>query len=194
MRWFLAVALAVILLASCAPTAQAEEAPAELTADQQAIRAILSQYRSPLPPWTIEAFAGNHPDFDIAGYLAVMMCESSLGTTGGSFRYNNPGNIKFGGWRAADDPKVWLRWMNGSWHCRGQGVYGTFPSMYWGQRAAIRLIYETGYNARLAAHDWWGFANRYYGRTVAGISGYVANLRAAHNRLVKTAALYGAAW
>jgi hypothetical protein len=66
--------------------------------------------------------------------------------------------------------------------------------MYWGQRAAIRLIYETGYNARLAAHDWWGFANRYYGRTVAGISGYVANLRAAHNRFVKTAALYGAAW
>lgn len=164
----------------------------ELTPDQMAIRAILAQYHSPLPCWTIEAFAQSHADFDIAGYLAVMMCESTLGTKGGSARNNNPGNLKFGGWRAPDDPKVWLRWMNGYWYSPGQGIYGSYPSMYWGQRSSIRLIYDTGYNAQLAAHDWWGFANRYYGAGVTSV--YVTNLQAAHDRFVRAAAKYGAVW
>jgi hypothetical protein len=130
----------------------------EDTADTQAIRGILLAHRSPLPWWTVAAFKNQHPDFDVAGYLAVMQSESGMGTTGGSARYNNPGNIKFCGWRAPGDPKVWLLWQCGSWYCKGQGWYGVYSSMYWGQRAAIRLIYDTGYNAQLAAHDWEGFS------------------------------------
>ena len=185
---------AVAITAVFIPGLFAAPALAWTETDTTALRSILSEHRSPLPPWTIEAFAALHEDFDVAGYLAVMWAESSLGTTGGSARHNNPGNIKFGGWRAPDDPKVWLRWMSGSWYCRGQGTYGTYLSMYWGQRAAIRLIYDTGYNAQLAAHDWWGFANRYFGRNVPGISRYVANLRAAHGIIVRKAAAHGAVW
>lgn len=162
--------------------------------DELAVKGILADHGSPLPWWTICAFAESHPDFSIAAYLAVMWCESSLGTTGGSARYNNPGNIKWGGWMDPDDSRVWYRWMNGSWYCPGQGTYGTYPSMYWGQRAAIRLIYDAGYNADLAAEDWWGFSNRYYGAGVPGISRYVANLEAAHKLIVKEAREYGTLW
>ena len=164
--------------------------------DKVAVEGILSKYRSPLPPWTILAFKESHPDFDIAGYLTVMWCESSLGTTGGSFKYNNPGNIKWGGYRAPDDPKVWLRWMNGKWYCKGQGWYGTYPSMYWGQRAAIRLIYDSAheYNTMLADHEWDAFAAVYDGSKVPGIAKYTANLEAAHALLVREAAKYGASW
>lgn len=162
-------------------------------ADRAAVRGILAEYRSPLPPWTIEAFAESHPDFDLAGYLAVMFCESRLGTIGGSARYNNPGNIKFCGWMDPADLRVWLRWQNGAWYSPEQGWYGTYPSMYWGQRAAIRLIYDAGYNAQLAAHDWRGFARRYYG-SGPGLEQYIRNLRAAHALMVRKAAAYGAGW
>ncbi|NLX20690.1 MAG: hypothetical protein GXY55_03325 [Phycisphaerae bacterium] len=186
------VLLAALILGAvffCAPVQAAEW---EGTADSAALRAIYAKAHSPLPWWTPAAFKASHPDFDCAAFCAVLQCESSLGTTGGSARYNNPGNIKFKGWREPDDPKVWLRWMNGSWYCPGQGTYGTFPSMYWGQRAAIRLIYDCGYNAMLADEDWWGFANRYYGAGVPGISRYVSNLRTAHDLIVKEAREYGA--
>ena len=162
--------------------------------DTVAIQGILQEHHSPLPWWTVAAFKASHSDFDVAGYLAVMEAESSMGRTGGSARYCNPGNIKFCGWRAPDDPKVWLRWQCGSWYCKGQGYYGRYPTMYWGQRAAIRLIYDAGYNRQLAAHDWDGFSKRYYGTNVKGRSSYIADLRAAHNRIVQEARAYGVAW
>lgn len=153
------------------------------TADTAAIRGILAEGRSPLPWWTISAFAASHPDFDIAGYLAVVWAESSLGR--GCDYKCNPGSIKGG-----SVGRIWRDLRIGV----SPAGYNVYCNMYEGQRAAIRLIYDAGYNAHLAAHDWWGFANRYYGRYVPGINGYVANLKAAHARVVKMAAAYGAVW
>lgn len=158
--------------------------------DHTAIRGILSEHRSPLPPWTIEAFADLHPEFSIAGYLTVMQCESGMGTTGGSAKYNNPGNIKF----VEGGKDVWHTLASGIWYCKGQGWYNCYPDMYTGQRAAIRLLYDSkhGYNALLAAHDWEGFGRIYYGAHVP--AQYLRNLKAAHNRIVREAAAYGATW
>lgn len=163
--------------------------------DRAAIRGILTQYRSPLPAYTIEAFADAHEDFDIAGYLTVMWCESSLGTTGGSRRYNNPGNLKFS--RA---PGIWYELMSGRWYCRGQGYYGKYPSMYAGQRAAIRILYDAnspwGHSLMplLVGHQWDSFSRHYFGTGVSGRWAYVRNLRAAHALIVRLAAGYGARW
>lgn len=151
--------------------------------DSDAIRGILSDARSPLPWWTIVAFKDTHPQFDIAGYLAVMWAESSLGKT--CDYKHNPGSIKGGSvgtvWR---DLRVGV----------SPAGYNIYRTIYDGQRAAIRLIYDCGYNAMLAAEDWWGFSNRYYGAGVPGISRYVANLRAAHALIVKEARNYGVQW
>jgi len=149
--------------------------------DELAVKGILADHGSPLPWWTICAFKDTHPAFDIAGYLAVMWAESSLGKT--CDYKNNPGSIKGG-----SVGTVWRDLRIGV----SPAGYNVYRSIYDGQRAAIRLIYDCGYNADLAAEDWWGFANRYYGRGVPGISGYVANLRAAHDLIVKEAREYGA--
>ena len=166
--------------------------PAPENPDKLAVEGILSRYKSPLPPWTIIAFKGQHPDFDIAGYLTVMMCESSLGTTGGSAKYNNPGNIKY--MKGSD--KIWHTLATGKWFCKGQGWYNTYASMYYGQRAAIRLIYDAkaGYNAKLAAHQWSAFGRTYFGANVPGLQQYLRNLQRVHASIVKQAAAYGAQW
>jgi hypothetical protein len=173
-------------------TMPAPEPQPEVNYDQLAVEGILQNHKSPLPPWTIVAFAQNHPDFDIAGYLTVVWCESSLGTTGGSFRHNNPGNIKY--MKGSD--KIWHTLATGKWYCKGQGWYNEYPDMYTGQRAVIRLLYEAKgkYNALLAAHEWTRFANAYFGANVAGKAQYIRNLKSAHARIVKEAATYGAVW
>ena len=174
----LAVIVAFGWLFCFTDTAKAEISPA----DKAAVEGILAAHHSPLPAYTIVAFAEDHPDFDIAGYLSVMWAESSLGCAG---RLNNPGSIKGGAVGS-----VWRDLRVGA-NARG---YNRYASIYDGQRAAIRLLYDRGYNTQLAAGDWWGFANRYYGRGVPGIGGYVANLKAAHGILVKEAAGYEALW
>jgi hypothetical protein len=151
--------------------------------DELAVKGILADHGSPLPWWTICAFKDTHPAFDIAGYLAVMWAESSLGKT--CDYKNNPGSIKGG-----SVGTVWRDLRIGV----SPAGYNVYRSIYDGQRAAIRLIYDCGYNADLAAEDWWGFANRYYGRGVPGISRYVANLEAAHTMIVKEAREYGTLW
>ena len=151
--------------------------------DELAVKGILADHGSPLPWWTICAFFDTHPQFDIASYLAVMWAESSLGKT--CDYKHNPGSIKGG-----PVGTVWRDLRIGV----SPAGYNVYRSIYDGQRAAIRLIYDTGYNAQLAAHDWWGFANRYFGRNVPGISRYVANLRAAHGIIVRKAAAHGAVW
>jgi len=172
-------------------TPKAQAASYEGTPDTLAIQGILKAHHSPLPWWTIAAFAEAHPDFDIAGYLTIMWCESSLGTTGGSHTYNNPGNIK----HRAGGKEIWHTLAGGNkWWCAGQGWYNVYPDVYTGQRAGIRLIYEWGYNAALAAHDWDGFAARYYGANVPGLAKYTAGLEAAHRLIVREAAKYGTAW
>ena len=160
--------------------------------DQLAIEGILAKHKSPLPSWTIVAFAQNHPDFDIAGYLTVVWCESSLGTTGGSFKHNNPGNIKY----MEGSDKIWHTLATGKWYCKGQGWYNEYPDMYTGQRAVIRLLYDgkSGYNRLLADHEWTRFGRTYYGAGVPGLNQYLKNLKSAHARIVKEAATYGAQW
>ena len=175
-------------------TTEKGEGTTQKTVEQVFLEGFLSKYNSPLPVEPILLFKLLHPDFDIAGYLTVAWCESSLGTTGGSARYNNPGNIKWGGWRKPGDPKVWYLWMNGYWYCRGQGTYGTYSSMKWGQQANIRLLYDVGYNEMLSEHNWIGFANHYFGRGVPGKNSYIRNLRAAHSIVVNAAAEYGLNW
>jgi hypothetical protein len=163
------------------------------TPDARAIQAIYREAGSPLPWYTVAAFRSSHPAFDVAGFLAVLWCESGLGTTGKSRTYHNPGNIKFCGWMDPTDPRVWLRWQCGAFRAAG-APYGHYLSHYWGQRAAIRLIWDRGYNEDLAAGDWWGFASRYYGAGVPGIATYVRNLQVAHDRFVRIAASHGCAW
>jgi len=103
--WLLALIMAAIvaLFIWAAPAA----AQWEKTPDARAIQAIYREAGSPLPWWTVAAFKYTHPDFDVAGYLAIIKMESSLKTTGGSARYHNPGNMRFAGWREPGDPKVW---------------------------------------------------------------------------------------
>jgi hypothetical protein len=160
--------------------------------DTLAIQGILAKYKSPLPWWTISAFHTAHPDFDLSGYFTVMSAESSLGTTGGSHTYNNPGNLR----PAKGSTKIWQTLATGQWFCPGQGWYNVYPDMYTGQRAAIRLIYDSDhhYNALLAAHKWEAMASIYYGAGVAGLAGYIKSLKAVHARIVKEAAKYGASW
>ena len=170
----------------------AQPAEASPTPDAIAVQKFLKNHKSPLPWWTIAAFKEAHPDFDIAGYLTVIWCESSLGTTGGSARYNNPGNIKY----MQGSDKFWHKLAVGKWLCPGQGWYNRYLDIYTGQRAAIRLIYDSKYhyNTLLAAHDWEGFAAIYYGEKVAGLAQYTANLEAAHALIVREAARYGVSW
>jgi hypothetical protein len=169
----LTVILAVFLLPGIVQAAPA---------DQAALEGILAAHHSPMPAYTIAAFADLHPDFDIGGFLAVMWAESSLGTAG---RLNNPGSIKGGA-----PGSLWRDLRVGT----SRSGYNRYGTMRDGTRAAIRLIYDRGYIALLSAHDWWGFANRYYGRGVPGIGRYVANLRAAHRIIIKEAANHGATW
>ena len=151
--------------------------------DELAVRGILQEHGSPLPWWTIVAFKDTHPQFDIAGYLAVMWAESSLATT--CDYKHNPGSI-----RGGSVGTVWRDLRIGV----SPAGYNVYKSIYDGQRAAIRLVWDCGYNAQLAAEDWWGFANRYYGAGVAGISRYVTNLEAAHGMIVKEAREWGVVW
>jgi hypothetical protein len=152
-----------------------------------AIQGILAKYDSPVPWWNISAFAASHADFDVAGFLAVLQCESGLGTTGKSRTYNNPGNIVFSGWASeASDGfalRPWLLWQSGWFTSAGQ-CFGTYPSMYWGCRAAVRLFYDRGYNTLMREHQWYAFAVRWYGDK-PGLDQYAANLVAAHARFVR---------
>jgi hypothetical protein len=112
-----------------------------------------------------------------------MSAESSLGRA--CDYKHNPGSI-----RGGPVGTVWRDLRIGV-SPRGYNVY---PDLYSGQRAAIRLIYDRGYNALLVAHSWEAFANRYFGRGVPGKAAYIRTLRAAHASLVKEAARYGAKW
>jgi len=135
------------------------------------VEGYLSAHRSPLPSWTIGAFSRAHPDFDVAGYLAVVYCESSLGKDCGHAT-NNVGCIKGG-----KVGTVWRDLRVGTW--RGFNLYA---SIYDGNRAAIRLIYDRGYNTMLASHSFEAFSRKYYGN-VAGRVSYMNRLIKAHNRI-----------
>lgn len=173
--------LAAIFGALLVDQAQAQT-PYEGTADTAAIQGILAAHRSPIPWWTVAAFKANNPTFDVAGFLAVAWAESSLGKAG---RLHNIGSIKGGPigtlWR---DLRVGVT----------RSGYNRYPDIRAGTRAAIRLIWERGYNAQLAAHNFSGFADRYYGRYVPGKHQYIRTLKAAHLIIVREAAAYGAAW
>lgn len=182
MKYVLPFLAAALMTCTISGTAKAEVNT--MDPDKLAVEGILSKYRSPLPEWTILAFKQSHEDFDIAGYLTVMWCESSLGTNCG-IATNNPGGIKGG-----PVGTVWRDLRVGV----GKRGFNLYANMYDGQRAAIRLIYDKGYNAQLAAHDWTGFGNRYYGKGVPGLARYIRNLKAAHKILVAEAAKYGAIW
>jgi hypothetical protein len=188
-RW-LTVGVIVLVLAGWYVFA----APAlAATPDEAAVQKILAQYHSPLPWWTITAYARAHPDFDIGGYLTVAFCESDYCTIGKSATYHNPGNIiarppYYESWR------VWYTWQIGTFTSSGR-LFGAYPDAYTGQRALIRLLYDhpNGYNALLREHKWYPFAVKFYG-TGPGLDAYVADLVAAHARIVKQAARYGAMW
>lgn len=173
-----ALLLAVLVAAFfmfASPALAYQDAP-----ETEAIRGILAAHESPMPWWTIAAYAAGHSDFDVPGFLAVAWAESSLGK--GAPGHKNVGSIKGGP-------------VGSLWRDLRVGVtrsgYNVYPDMRAGTRALIYLLMERGYMAQLAAHDFWGFANRYYGRNVPGITRYVANLRAAHGIIVREAAEYG---
>jgi hypothetical protein len=153
--------------------------------DDEAIHHVLKELKSPLPGYTISAFKKNNPDFDIAGYLAVVGAESSYGRDMYAQRHFNVGSIKGG-----SVGKIWRDLRIGTTPA-GYNVYRNF---YDGQRAAIRLIYDAGYNKQLRNHDWEGFANRYYGKDVPGKDQYIKNLKIHHDRIVKMAREKGAKW
>jgi hypothetical protein len=177
LRWRLSLPLVVVALAAFFVASS----PA-CAGDREAVYGILQAHKSPLPAETILAFAANNPEFDIAGYLAVAWAESSLGTAG---RLNNPGSI-----RGGTPGTVWRDLRIGA----TRSGYNRYATIYDGQRALIRLLWERGYNERLRTHQWQAFANRYYGRGVPGIRMYLRNLKAAHARLVREAAQWGASW
>ena len=185
----ISIALAIVfILTIFSSFSVAQASPAQ---DAKAVQGILQKYHSTMPVSVFIDFKQQHSDFDIAGALTVLFCESSLGTTGGSFRHNNPGNIKFGGWDPSPS-KPWLLWMNGYWNCKGQGRYGTYSTMAIGTKADVYLLYR--YNASLRSHNWSSFANSYFGRNVPGIGAYKRNLAAAHSLIVRLAKTYGAIW
>jgi hypothetical protein len=179
------ILVCLILCAAFAGPVQAED---------DAIQSILAEYKSPVPWWNISAFAASHADFDVAGFLAVLQCESGLGTTGKSAKYNNPGNIVFVGWANQYDFSLrpWLLWQSGWFESAGQR-FGAYQSMYWGCRAAVRLFYDRGYNTLLREHQWYGFAVKWYGDK-PGLDQYAANLVAAHARFVGEGAERGVTW
>lgn len=151
--------------------------------DTVAIRAILAAHESPMPWWTIAAYASGHPAFDVAGFLAVAWAESSLGR--GASGTRNVGSIKGG-----PVGSLWRDLRTG----RTRSGYNIYPDMRAGTRALIYLLTERGYNDELAAHQWQAFANRYYGAGVSGIGRYIANLKAVHSIIVREAARLGVAW
>ena len=188
MRRALYIALIALLIIIgmwiVADAAQADTTPTTM----DFLERYLGSQDSPLPAYTIYWFWRAHPDFDIAGYLTVMAAESSLGTTGGSRRYNNPGNLK-----PSQASNPWQQLASGTWYSKGQGTYNRYPDMYTGQRAAILLIYAR-YNSALAGHNWSGFARRYYGEGVSGLGSYTSNLAVLHSRILRDAARYGLVW
>jgi hypothetical protein len=126
--------------------------------------------------------------------LTVAFCESAYATVGQSRTFNNPGNIiarphSWEPWR------VWYTWQTGTFMSAGRW-FGAYPDMYTGQRALIRLFYDhpNRYNDLMREHRWYRFAALFYGEGVPGLDGYVANLVAAHARIVKRAASLGCAW
>jgi hypothetical protein len=173
----------VLVLTICVFVTLAFGSVAKAADDSDVLQQFIESANSPLPWWTPYYFHIDHPDFDIAGYLAVAWCESSLGK--GSMKYHNVGSIKGG-----PVGSVWRDLRIGTFG----GGYNIYANFYDGQRAAIRLLYDKGYNSKLKSHDWWGFANRYYGSGVAGIGAYVANLQSAHSYIVRFAANRGVTW
>lgn len=158
-------------------------------ADATALDAILSAHKSPLPDYTILAFAKAHPGFSIANYLTVMQCESGMGTTGLSAKWCNPGNIIWGG-RNPFVAKPWLTLQTGYFLAEGGRKFGRYPDMYTGQRAAILLLWAH----YMPIESWQAFADVWYGKSVPGLAQYVQNLEGAHASIVKQAAKYGAKW
>lgn len=148
---------------------------------------------SPLPADTMYWFWRSHQNtFDIASYLTVVWCESNLGTTGYSKKWNNPGNIK-----PSKYPGIWQQLAVGSGVTPDGQSLNQYPDMYTGQRAVIRLLHDYNdnfYMQKLMAHDWKGFADVYYGKNVPGIENYIKCLEAAHARIVKDAAGAGLVW
>jgi hypothetical protein len=159
-----------------------------------AIRGIYAEYKSPLPWWTVYSFSRSHPDFDIEGFLTVCFCESDYGTIGKSKTYHNPGNIIA---RPASWPeyKVWWTWQSGTFESAGR-FFAAYPNAYTGQRALIRLLYDhpAWYNHMLAQHRFEEFAETFYGKGVPGLEEYVADLWAAHNRIITQALRWGVVW
>lgn len=160
----------------------AEPEPAYLsTADTAAIQGICATYRSPLPWWTLAAYAHNNPDLDIPGTLAILNAESSLGRT---CDYKcNPGSIKGG-----PVGSLWRDLRTGT-SPRGYNVY---PDMRAGLRAAILLLH-TRYGKALATCNWHSLG-AYYGRSVPGYASWLQTVKVSRARYVRMAAAYGATW
>jgi hypothetical protein len=180
-RWLPLLAVLIVVVAFLLFVAPAlATAPYQDTPDYRAISAIYSAERSPLSPETVAAYKYLHPEFDVAGFLAILKAESGLGT---SCDYkHNPGSIK------ASSGSPWGALVIG----RSPRGYAIYQSLYDGQRAAILLI-ATRYNRALAAHDWWS-VGRYYGHGIEGYWQWMANVRAAHARYVKVGLSLGCAW
>jgi hypothetical protein len=189
-RWLIALLLLCMFAGWFMFAAPALAEPSYL--DRDAIQGICAAHHSPLPWWTLSAFLESHPDFDVASFLAIMQCESGMGVNCG-VATNNPGGIKFAGW-ARYDPlgfadRPWLLWQSDVAHT-SHGDFGIYATMYWGQRAAIRLWYDKGYNALDPAEA----ALRWYGAGVAGSGQYLSNFLTARGRFVKEAHEYGVVW
>ncbi|MFA5448112.1 MAG: hypothetical protein WC233_07525 [Sphaerochaeta sp.] len=151
------------------------------TADTAAIRGILAEGRSPLPWWTISAYKYNNPGFDVAGLLAILNAESSLGR--GCDYKCNPGSIKGG-----PVGSLWRDLRIGT----SPAGYNVYPDLRAGLRAAILLIH-THYSKALASGNWYR-VGAYYGREVDGYSGWLRDVKVSRARYVRMAARYGAVW
>ncbi len=186
------IILTVFVFSALTGTANAQETQ-EPDPSVKKLQIILSKYQSPLSAQDIMSFYRTHPGFDVGRFLTVMWCESSLGTTGKSRDYNNPGNIIFVGWSSQNPEyfmaRPWLLWQNGYFHSQGQR-FGSYSSMEIGTKAVLNLLsqrYSTLW------YDWSRFGPVYYGKK-AGVSKYVSELRAAHKLLIREAAAVGWRW
>jgi hypothetical protein len=150
----------------------------------QALQALLDTYQSPLSAAAIAEVQLRHPGFFIPGFLGVMECESGLGRTGGSFTYNNPGNIAPG-----SPTNPWQQLANGQWWCASEGrYYNTYPTMYAGTKAAALLIAQR-FNHYLVNGQWLSFTHVYKG--VPPFEAYSQHLASATQRFIQDMVKYG---
>lgn len=148
------------------------------------LREVLAERNSPMDEVAHHPvyFWRSHPDFDIAGWMAVVWAETNLGRDSFTRKTNNVGCI-----RGGKLGRPWRDWRVGT----TSGGFNTYPTLSLGVRASIRLVYAA-YNDDLKHHRWDKFAARYWGPGYP--ASYVETLKKAHALIVSDMRAKGFKW